>query len=283
MHRSPPPCSRRWCGPPSAMWSWGVSSVELSAAGDRRRCTARSVTDGRRSARTFPLAFEDRPSQSPAETLNARWANGLPVSPSRGLSFDVLKYLNDDPDVRRSIRQAPAPTLWFNFQARCRLGSRSGLFSLSAAAVGDVWDPRPASATAALRRIHASSPARPASWEYSPAAVGTGPRSISDDRFRRAPPLSEVDQASRPRRRGSLVPELARGPGERRGSSHRRVAAVIWCRTRSESTRARRTRPVAHGAPPSINSVGCWHRPRVHVAELQRGSDPPWSDPGAPA
>jgi len=89
---------------------------------------------------TFPLAFEDSRSQGPAETLTAV-GERLAGVPSAGLSFESLKYLNDDPDLQKSIRQAPAPTLWFNFQGEMPTRSRSGLFSLSAAAIGDMWAP----------------------------------------------------------------------------------------------------------------------------------------------
>ena len=115
--------------------------VELSGSG---RQTAVHGLDLSRTVGdlhcTFPLAFEDSRSQSPAETLTAV-GERLAGVPSAGLSFDGLKYLNDDPDVLRSIRQAPAPTLWFNFQGETPTRSRSGLFSLSAAAIDDMWNP----------------------------------------------------------------------------------------------------------------------------------------------
>jgi hypothetical protein len=57
------------------------------------------------------------------------------------MSFDALKYLNDDPVVRKSILDAPVPTLWFNFQGEAPTRSRGGLFSLRAAPLGDLWDP----------------------------------------------------------------------------------------------------------------------------------------------
>ncbi|MFI6079347.1 AMP-binding protein [Actinoplanes sp. NPDC051343] len=121
-------------------WSCGRLVVELSASG---RQTAVHGLDLSRTVGdlhcTFPLAFEDSRSQSPAETLTAV-GKRLAGVPSAGLSFDSLKYLNNDSDLRESIRQAPAPTLWFNFQGEMPTRSRSGLFSLSAAAIGDLWD-----------------------------------------------------------------------------------------------------------------------------------------------
>jgi acyl carrier protein len=122
-------------------WSCGRLVVELSGSG---RQTAVHGLDLSRTVGalhcTFPLAFEDSRSQGPAETL-AAVGGRLAGVPSAGLSFDSLKYLHDDPDLRQSIRQAPAPTLWFDFQGERPTRSRSGLFSLSAAAVGDVGDP----------------------------------------------------------------------------------------------------------------------------------------------
>jgi non-ribosomal peptide synthase protein (TIGR01720 family) len=122
-------------------WNCGRLVVELSGSGRQAAVhgldLSRTVGD---LHCTFPLAFEDSRSQGPAETLTAV-GERLAGVPSAGLSFEGLKYLNDDPHVRRSIRQAPAPTLWFNFQGEMPTRSRSGLFTLSAAAVGDVRDP----------------------------------------------------------------------------------------------------------------------------------------------
>ncbi|MEU4563626.1 AMP-binding protein [Actinoplanes sp. NPDC023936] len=122
-------------------WSCERLVVELSGSGRQAAVhgldLSRTVGD---LHCTFPLAFEDSRPQSPAETLTAV-GERLAGVPSAGLSFEGLKYLNDEPHVRRSIRQAPAPTLWFNFQGEMPTRSRSGLFTLSAAAVGDVWDP----------------------------------------------------------------------------------------------------------------------------------------------
>ncbi|GAB2627497.1 hypothetical protein Aab01nite_80950 [Paractinoplanes abujensis] len=122
-------------------WSCGPLVVELTGSG---RQTAVHDLDLSRTVGdlhcTFPLAFSDSRSQSPAETLTAV-ARRLAGVPSAGLSFDGLRYLNDDPELRRSIRRAPAPTLRFNYQGEMPTRSRSGLFSLSAAAVDDVRDP----------------------------------------------------------------------------------------------------------------------------------------------
>ena len=122
-------------------WSCGRLVVELSGSGRR---TAVHGLDLSRTVGdlhcTFPLAFSDSRSQGPAETLTAV-GERLAGVPSAGLSFEGLKYLNDDPVLRRSLRQAPAPTLSFDFQGEMPTRSRSGLFSLSAAAIGDVRDP----------------------------------------------------------------------------------------------------------------------------------------------
>ncbi|MGK5684045.1 AMP-binding protein [Actinoplanes sp. URMC 104] len=122
-------------------WSCGRLVVELSGSG---RQTAVHGLDLSRTAGdlhcTFPLAFDDSRSQAPAETLTAV-SERLAGVPSAGLSFEGLKYLNDDPDLRQSIREAPAPTLSFNFRGEMPTRSRSGLFSLSAAAIGDVREP----------------------------------------------------------------------------------------------------------------------------------------------
>jgi non-ribosomal peptide synthase protein (TIGR01720 family) len=75
-----------------------------------------------------------------AETVAAVGERLLRV-PSAGLSFDALKYLNDDPSVGGDIRDAPMPTLWFNFQGEAPPRSRSGLFSLRDGPLGDMWDP----------------------------------------------------------------------------------------------------------------------------------------------
>ena len=121
---------------------------------------------------TFPLAFEDSSAQSPAETLTAV-AERLTGVPSAGLSFDGLKYLNDDPEVRRSIRDAPAPTLWFNFQGEMPTRSRSGLFSLrEAAARRHVGSRGRRAATAALRRMLRRRGTTRIVWDYSPRQLG---------------------------------------------------------------------------------------------------------------
>ncbi|SNY25122.1 AMP-binding protein [Paractinoplanes atraurantiacus] len=122
-------------------WNCGRLVVELSGSG--RQAAVHGLDLARTAGDlhcTFPLAFEDSRSQGPAETLTAV-SERLAAVPSGGLSFGGLKYLNDDPDLRESIRRAPAPTLWFDFQGEMPTRSRSGLFSLSAAAVGDVRDP----------------------------------------------------------------------------------------------------------------------------------------------
>ncbi|MEV4350307.1 AMP-binding protein [Actinoplanes sp. NPDC049596] len=122
-------------------WSCGRLVAELSGSG---RQTAVHGLDLSRTVGdlhcTFPLAFDDSRSQDPAETLTAV-SERLAGVPSAGLSFQALKYLNDDPHLRQSLRQAPAPTLGFNFQGEMPTRSRSGLFSLSAAAIADVRDP----------------------------------------------------------------------------------------------------------------------------------------------
>ncbi|MCY1143668.1 AMP-binding protein [Actinoplanes sp. Pm04-4] len=118
-------------------WSCGRLVVELTGTG---RQTAVHGLDLSRTVGSlhcaFPLAFEDSRSQDPAETLTAV-GERLAAVPSAGLSFEGLKYLSDDSD----LRQAPAPTLSFTFQGEMPARTRSGLFSLSAAAIGEVRDP----------------------------------------------------------------------------------------------------------------------------------------------
>jgi hypothetical protein len=88
---------------------------------------------------TFPLAFEDSSAQTPEETLTAV-VERLTRVPSAGLSFEALMFLNDDPDTKKGIADAPVPTLWFNFQGEAPTRSPSGLFSPRDAALGDMWD-----------------------------------------------------------------------------------------------------------------------------------------------
>ncbi|MEV6489430.1 AMP-binding protein [Actinoplanes sp. NPDC051633] len=122
-------------------WSCGRLVIELSSSG---RQTAVHGLDLSRTAGdlpcSFPLAFDDSAAQSRAETLTAV-AERLARVPSAGLSFDALKYLGDDPGVRNRILDAPAPTLWFNFQGEVPARSGSGLFSLRESPLGDMWDP----------------------------------------------------------------------------------------------------------------------------------------------
>ncbi|HET6532603.1 MAG TPA: AMP-binding protein [Actinoplanes sp.] len=122
-------------------WRCGRLVIELSSSG---RQTAVHGLDLSRTAGdlhcTFPLAFEDSTFQSPDETL-AAVAERLARVPSAGLSFDGLKYLNDDPAVTNRILDAPAPTLWFNFQGEAPTRSAGGLFSLRESPLGDMWDP----------------------------------------------------------------------------------------------------------------------------------------------
>jgi acyl-CoA synthetase (AMP-forming)/AMP-acid ligase II/acyl carrier protein len=122
-------------------WRCGRLVIELSTSG---RQTAVHGLDLSRTVGdmhcTFPLAFEDSTAQSPGETL-AAVAERLTRVPSAGMSFDGLKYLNDDPSVKNHILDAPAPTLWFNFQGEVPTRSTSGLFSLRESPLGDMWDP----------------------------------------------------------------------------------------------------------------------------------------------
>jgi len=122
-------------------WSCGRLVIKLSSSG--RQAAVHGLDLSRTVGYmhcTFPLAFEDSSSQSPGETLTAV-GERLTRVPSAGMSFDGLAYLNDDPSVRKSILDAPAPTLWFNFQGQVPTQSRSGLFSLREAPLGDMWDP----------------------------------------------------------------------------------------------------------------------------------------------
>jgi non-ribosomal peptide synthase protein (TIGR01720 family) len=122
-------------------WGCGRLVLKLSSSGRQPAVhgldLSRTVGDMHCS---FPLAFDDSEAQSPGETVTAV-AERLTRVPSAGMSFDALKYLNDDPVVRKSILDAPAPTLWFNFQGEAPTRSRGGLFSLRAAPLGDLWDP----------------------------------------------------------------------------------------------------------------------------------------------
>ncbi|GAA1860419.1 fatty acyl-AMP ligase [Asanoa iriomotensis] len=122
-------------------WGCGRLAIKLSSSGRPSAVhgldLARTVGD---LHCTFPLAFDDSSEQSPAETLTAV-AERLARVPSAGMSFDALSYLNDDPTVRKGILDAPRPTLWFNFQGEVSTRSRSGLFSLREAPLGDMWDP----------------------------------------------------------------------------------------------------------------------------------------------
>jgi non-ribosomal peptide synthase protein (TIGR01720 family) len=122
-------------------WACGRLVMKLSSSG---RQSAVHGLDLSRTAGdlhcTFPLAFEDSSAQSPGETLTAV-GERLTRIPSAGLSFEALTFLNDDPDVKTGILDAPAPTLWFNFQGEAPTQSRSRLFSLRDAPLGDMWDP----------------------------------------------------------------------------------------------------------------------------------------------
>jgi acyl-CoA synthetase (AMP-forming)/AMP-acid ligase II/acyl carrier protein len=122
-------------------WGCGRLVIELSSSG---RQTAVHGLDLSRTAGdihcTFPLAFEDGTAQTPEETV-AAVAERLTRVPSAGISFDGLKYLNDDPGVQNRILDAPAPTLWFNFQGEAPTRSAGCLFSLRESPLGDMWDP----------------------------------------------------------------------------------------------------------------------------------------------
>ena len=122
-------------------WGCGRLVINLSSSG---RQAAVSGLDLSRTVGdlhcTFPVAFEDSSAQSPGETLTAV-GERLARVPSAGVSFDALRHLNDDPTVQKSILDAPAPTLWFNFQGEVPTRSGSGLFSLLDAPPGDMWDP----------------------------------------------------------------------------------------------------------------------------------------------
>lgn len=122
-------------------WKCGRLVIQLSSSG---RQTAVHGLDLSRTAGNlqcaFPLAFEDSLAQSPRETVTAV-AKRLNRVPSAGMSFDALRYLNDDPAVQNQMRDAPAPTLWFNFQGEAPTRSGNGLFSLRESPLGDTGDP----------------------------------------------------------------------------------------------------------------------------------------------
>jgi acyl-CoA synthetase (AMP-forming)/AMP-acid ligase II/acyl carrier protein len=121
-------------------WRCGRLVIRLSSSG---RQAAVHGLDLSRTAGfmhcTFPLAFEDSSAQSQRETLTAV-GHRLTRVPSAGVSFEGLMYLNDDPDLKKGIVDAPVPTLWFNFQGEAPTQSRSGLFSPRDAPLGDMWD-----------------------------------------------------------------------------------------------------------------------------------------------
>jgi len=127
----------------TAQRQWGCGRLVIKLSSSGRQAAAHGLDLSRTVGdihSTFPLAFEDSSAQSPGETLTAV-GERLTRVPSAGLSFDALTYLNDDPNVKKSILDAPAPTLWFNFQGEVPTQSRSGLFSLHDAPLGDMWDP----------------------------------------------------------------------------------------------------------------------------------------------
>ncbi|GIM89938.1 AMP-binding protein [Paractinoplanes toevensis] len=119
-------------------WSCGRLTIRLSSSG--RQAAVHGLDLSRTAGDmhcTFPLAFEDSSAQSPAETLTAV-AERLTDVPSAGLSFEPLLFLTDVPN---GLAEAPAPTLWFNFQGEAPARSRSGLFSPRDVPLGDMWDP----------------------------------------------------------------------------------------------------------------------------------------------
>jgi len=127
----------------TAARQWGRDRLVVRLSSSGRQAAVHGLDLSRTAGDlhcTFPLAFEDSSAQSPAQTLTAV-AERLTRVPSAGMSFDALAHLNDDPHVRKSILDAPAPTLWFNFQGEAPTRSSGGLFSLREAPLGDMWDP----------------------------------------------------------------------------------------------------------------------------------------------
>ena len=127
----------------TAQRQWGRDRLVIRLSSSGRQAAVHGLDLSRTAGDlhcTFPLAFEDSSAQSPGETLTAV-AERLTRVPSAGMSFDALAHLNDDPHVRKSILDAPAPTLWFNFQGEAPTRSSGGLFSLREAPLGDMWDP----------------------------------------------------------------------------------------------------------------------------------------------
>ncbi|MET0496504.1 MAG: AMP-binding protein [Actinoplanes sp.] len=154
-------------------WHCGRLVVELSSSGRQTAVHGLdlSLTAGYLHC-TFPLAFEDSAAQSPGETVTAV-GERLRRVPSAGLSFDGLKYLNDDPAVRKSIHEAPAPTIWFNFQGEAPARSRSGLFSLRESPLGAMWDPEGGMRQPPLYlECSIVGGATRLEWEYSPLHLG---------------------------------------------------------------------------------------------------------------
>lgn len=117
-------------------WSCGRLVMRLSSSGRQAAVhgldLSRTVGD---MHCTFPLVFEDTLAQSPRESLTAV-GERLAEVPSAGTSFDALRFLNDG-----SLFDAPAPTLWFNFQGEVPTSSSGGLFSVREAPLGDMWAP----------------------------------------------------------------------------------------------------------------------------------------------
>jgi non-ribosomal peptide synthase protein (TIGR01720 family) len=150
-------------------WRCGRLVIELSGSG---RQTAVHGLDLSRTAGdmhcTFPLAFEDSTAQSPEETLTAV-AERLTRIPSAGMSFDGLKFLNDDPSPKSHLLAAPGPTLWFNFQGEAPTQSAGGLFSLRESPLGEMWDPEGGARQPPLYlECSIAGGTTRIDWEYSP-------------------------------------------------------------------------------------------------------------------
>jgi hypothetical protein len=127
----------------TAQREWGCGRLVMKLSSSGRQSAVHGLDLSRTAGDlhcTFPLAFEDSSAESPGETLSAV-GERLAGVPSAGLSFEALTFLNDDPSTKAGLLDAPAPTLWFNFQGEAPTRSRSGLFALRDAPLGDLWDP----------------------------------------------------------------------------------------------------------------------------------------------
>jgi non-ribosomal peptide synthase protein (TIGR01720 family) len=92
---------------------------------------------------SHPLIVHASRGDLPSETLRSVEEQVSRV-PGRGESFGLLRYLGPDLEIRRSLRELPAPELNFNFlggQLRT-LTTEGGGFRIAAEAAGRAHSPR---------------------------------------------------------------------------------------------------------------------------------------------